>query len=268
MKASIVGHILILLGVLLLTGYIVFAIITFSAKDAEIVCNDLIIDFPLNEKNRLYSKNDILELLDNAEIHPIGESFKDIKTEKIEKKLLGNFLIDHVECFKTPSGKVFISINQRIPKYLIAGNQCLYVDKNRKIMPAILDHPVYIPVVTGHITKSFAEGELFDFVSFLEENVFWNAQIEQIYINKDFTVELVTRVGNAVILLGKLDNFGDKLGKLKLLYTDAFPHIGWDRYEVIDLQYEKQIVCLKSDHKPKSSKEVIIQQTDTIKKEQ
>ena len=267
MKTSIVGHILILLGVLLLSAYIVFAIITFSSNEAEIVCNDLVIDFPLNEKNRLYSKNDILELLDNAQIHPIGESYKDIKTEKIEKKLLGNFLIDRVECFKTPSGKVFLSIHQRIPKYLIAGNQCLYVDNNRKIMPAILDHPVYIPVVSGYITKSLAEGELFDFVSYLEENTFWNAQIEQIYINKDFTVELVPRVGNAVILLGKLDNFRIKLEKLKLLYTDAFPHIGWERYEVIDLQYEKQIVCLKANQKPKSKKEVAIQQTDTIKKE-
>ncbi len=117
MKAPIIGHILISLGVLLITGYLVFAVITFSSNETEIVCNDLVIDFPRNENNRLYSKNDILELLDNAEIHLIGESYKDIKTEKIEKKLLGNFLIDRVECFKMPSGKVFISISQRIPKY-------------------------------------------------------------------------------------------------------------------------------------------------------
>lgn len=267
MKVSKIGLIFILFGIVLLSAYIVFAVISFSGKDNEIVCSDLVISFPLNEKNRLYSKNDIAEMLSNANLHPIGESFKDVQTEKIEKKLSNNILINHAECFKAPSGKVYLSLSQRTPKYLIAGNQCFYVDYNREIMPATLDNSVYIPVVSGYVTKSMAGGELFDFVSYLEENAFWNAQIEQIYVKKDLTVELVPRVGNAVIFMGKLDNFAEKLKKLKLLYTEAFPHIGWERYEKIDLQYENQIVCLKSDQKPKPPKQVFIQQTDTIKKE-
>ncbi len=266
MKASKIGLIFILLGVFLITGYIVFAIITFSGKDNEIVCSDLVISFPFNEKNSLYSKNDITEMLSNAELHPLGESYKDINTEKIEKKLLNNIIINHAECFKSPSGKIYLSLRQRIPKFLIAGNQSFYVDNDRKIIPAILNHTFYIPVVSGYITKSMAEVELYNFVTYLEQNTFWNAQIEQIYIKKDLTVELVPRVGNAIILFGKLDNFPDKLEKLKLLYSEVFPHIGWERYSVIDLQYEKQIICLKSDHKPKPPKEDLIQQKDTIKK--
>ncbi len=267
MKAPKIRHILSILGVILLTSYIVFAIITFSPKDNNIICSDLVINFPGNDKNRLYTKDDISEILSNAGLHPLGESYKDVQTEKIEKKLRSNFLINYAECFKSPSGKVFLTLSQRTPKYLIAGNQSYFVDNNREIMPAILDHAVYVPVVSGYITSSMAEGSLFDFVSYLEENSFWDNQIEQIYVKKDLTVELIPRVGNTIIELGTLENFQKKLEKLKLLYSQAFTQIGWDRYEKIDLQYENQIVCSKSDRKPEPPKQVLIQKTDTIKKE-
>ena len=87
MKTTVIKYIFIFLGVFLLTGYLVFAAITFYPTDNEIVCKDLVITFPFNEKNSLYTKNDISAILDNADLHPIGESYKDINTEKIEKKL-------------------------------------------------------------------------------------------------------------------------------------------------------------------------------------
>lgn len=266
MNKSILKIIFIITGIVILTGYVVFAVLSFYSIDDEIVCKDLIISFPFNEKNKLYSKNDISAILDDANLHPIGESYKDVKTEKIEKKLRSLFLINYAECFKTPSGKVYLMLKQRTPKYIITGAKSYYIDTERKLMPTLLDHTVYLPVVSGYITKSMAEGELFDFVSFLEENSFWNSQIEQIYVNKNLTVELVPRVGNAVIKLGKLENFTQKLEKLKLLYAVAFSQIGWSRYEIIDLQYNNQIVCYKSEQKKLPVKQILIQKTDTITK--
>ncbi|MDO9154655.1 MAG: cell division protein FtsQ [Paludibacter sp.] len=266
MKAPKISHVFISLAIFLLIGYLGYAIISFKDKDHEIICKDLIISFPDNEANRLFSKNDISEILEHADLHPIGESYKDIQTEKIEKKLLEIFEISQTECIKTPSGKVYLTVRQRTPKFLIAGNECFYVDNNRKIMPVTLNQAIYLPVVSGYITKSMAEGILFDFVSFIEENPFWSAQIEQIYVKKNLDVELVPRVGNAVILMGKLDNFRAKLDKLKLLYSNVLNEIGWDRYNIINLQYENQIVCSKSDSKPLQTKEVLIQKNDTINK--
>ena len=37
-----------------------------------------------------------------------------------------------------------------------------------------------------------------------------------------------------------------RLAKLKKLYTEAFNEIGWNRYKLIDLQYEGQVVCTRA----------------------
>jgi len=264
MKVTKVGYIFISLGIILVLGYLVFSVVSFSEDDNNIKCNDLVVCFPENEKCRLVTKNEIIETLNNAELHPIGQSYGQVQTESIEKILLKNPMIKEAQCFKTPSGKIFLTVIERTPKYMIAGYECYYVDENRKLMPVSLNNAVYVPVVSGFVSRSMAKGQLFDFVSFVEKDTFWNAQIEQIYIREDQKVELVPRVGNAVILLGKLDNYSIKLAKLHRLYTEAFNKIGWDRYEKIDLQFENQIICSKPDNHLLQSEKVSTVKNDSI----
>jgi cell division protein FtsQ len=110
--------------------------------------------------------------------------------------------------------------------------------------------------------------QIFDFVNYLEKDTFWNAQIEQIYIREDLIVELIPRVGNAVIILGRFDNFEKKLRNLHQLYTQAFNVIGWNRYDKIDLQFQGQIVCTKTGTKPMIIKRdtVVVNDSLSIKK--
>jgi cell division protein FtsQ len=112
-------------------------------------------------------------------------------------------------------------------------------------MPVSPNYAAYVPVVSGRVTVSMATGQIFDFVTFLELNPFWNAQIEQIFVRDDKKIELIPRVGEAVILLGTLDDYQLKLEKLRKLYIKGFNVIGWNRYKLIDLQYKGQVVCNK-----------------------
>ena len=117
-------------------------------------------------------------------------------------------------------------------------------------MPVSTNYAAYVPVVSGRVTISMASGKLFDFVGFVADDPFWNAQIEQINVRDDLKIELVPRVGDAIIMLGTLDNYASKLEKLKKLYARGFNVIGWNRYRMIDLQYKDQIVCDKMGEQP------------------
>ncbi len=245
MKLSRVAVVFITLGIVLISGYIVFSIVVFTNADEDILCKDFHIYFPENEKLLLVTRKDIQLTLNKAGLHPIGEKYKNLKTDKIEIELLKNKLLKSVECFKTPSGDVYLKVVQRTPQYMIAGAECFYVDTEKEIMPVSLNHALYLPVASGNITKSLAKGDLYDFITFVNNNQFWNSQIEQIYVRPDKTVEIVPRVGDVIIYMGSFDNFRGKLKNLEMLYTHAFTHIGWGRYETIDLQYENQIVCRK-----------------------
>ena len=240
-------YILIAFFTLLVLGYLGFSLWYFSGRNEEVVCHNLEIFLDQSSGKQLITEKEVSFLLEEKGLNPIGKTAKHIQTEVIENELRKNPMIKTAECFKTPSGTVNIKIQQRVPKFRVVGLRSYYIDNDRKPMPISPNYAAYVPVVSGTVTFSMACGPLFDFVTFIEENPFWNAQIEQIFVRDDQKIELVQRVGEAIVLLGTLDNYQKKLEKLKKLYDNGFKVIGWNKYKVIDLQYKDQVVCNKSD---------------------
>ncbi|MEG0454469.1 MAG: cell division protein FtsQ, partial [Bacteroides sp.] len=100
-------------------------------------------------------------------------------------------------------------------------------------------------IATGNVEKSFAMRDLYKFGVFLQNNKFWDAQIEQIHVLPGRDVELVPRVGNHIIYLGKLENTEQKLERLKVFYEKALNQVGWNKYSRISLEFGNQIICTK-----------------------
>lgn len=71
--------------------------------------------------------------------------------------------------------------------------------------------------------------KLINFVEYIEDNEFWNAQVVQINVlpppnaRTQPEIELIPRVGDHVILLGWLDGYERKLDKLLAFYRKAMP---------------------------------------------
>ena len=72
-----------------------------------------------------------------------------------------------------------------------------------------------------------------------------NAQIEQLYVNKEFEIELIPRVGNHRIVVGDATDIKTKLDKLKVFYDKGLNKTGWNEYSVINLKFANQVVCKK-----------------------
>ncbi|MDR1585008.1 MAG: cell division protein FtsQ/DivIB [Prevotellaceae bacterium] len=222
-------------------------VLAFTAGNGkETVCNQLNITMVDSAKIRLISSREIARILAGNNLNPVGKTYKHIETESIENLLRRNPVIKDVECYKTPAGVLQLRVVQRSPKFrVMTEGENYYVDTERFIMPVSTSYAAYIPVVSGQVTKTRAAGDLFDFITFLEKNPFWNAQIEQIYITYDRNIELVPRIGDSLIRLGSLDNYKVKLNKLEKLYAEVFCEIGWNRYKTIDLRYKNQVVCTR-----------------------
>ena len=265
-KISRIALAFIITGIILVVGYVTFAIWSFSSIDRGVVCRNLEINLLDKEKIQLISQSEIAGLLEGKNLNPIGKTYKRIKTESIEKELLRNPMIKSVECYKTPSGIIYLNVQQRIPRFIISGKENFYVDADKKIFPVSLNNAVYVPVVSGRVTKTFVTEHLFDFVDYIANNEFWAAQIEQIYVREDQKIELIPRLGDAVIILGKLDNYAEKLDNLYYLYKKGFNIMGWNHYKVIDLQYKNQIVCKRNTAQPHTTKQIEQQNDSTVVK--
>ena len=112
-------------------------------------------------------------------------------------------------------------------------------------MPIPAGFAAYVPLATGNISEEYAKNQLFDFAQFLQKNKFWDSQIEQIHVNSKLDIELVPRVGNHYIILGKIEDYKENLTKLKLFYDKGLNKVGWNKYSVINLKFKDQVVCTK-----------------------
>jgi len=234
------------IGIIAVLGYVVFAISAFSYKSDKQVCKKVDVLIKDSARLRFITKKEIIFCLEDKNLNPVGLNMQTIQTGKIEKILKKQPRIKNVECYKTPSGIICIEITQREPILRVMNSgRSYYVDREGEIMPVSSNFTAYVPIVTGAVNEAFAKGPLYDFALFLRRNAFWNAQIEQIYVDYDEEIELIPRVGNQVILLGKLDNYEYKLNKLLSLYKNGFNRTGWNCYRQINLKYDNQVVCTK-----------------------
>jgi len=171
-------------------------------------------------------------------------------TKTLERELAKHPLIDQVECYKTPSGKLCIEVTQRTPilRVMSANGENYYLDNKGTVMPPDAKCVAHLrAIVTGNVEKSFAMRDLYKFGVFLQKNSFWNAQIEQIHVLPGRNIELVPRVGDHIIYLGKLDDFERKLKRVKVFYEKGLNKVGWNKYSRISVEFGNQIICTKRE---------------------
>ena len=235
----------IIVGVLLL-GYFFIAGFYFRKDRNNRLCTEVEVVIKDSLEEHFVGERELHEILRKKGIYPVKKKFASINTEEIEKAVLSNEMVANAEVYKTPSGIIKLEIEQKMPILRVMGVKGnYYVDHRGKIMPISLRYVANVPIATGYVEKEFAKSDLYKFALFLQENDFWNDQIEQIYVHPDKEVELIPRVGNHRILLGTFDHFEEKLANLRLFYEQAIPKMGWEKYSIINLKYRNQIVCTK-----------------------
>ena len=60
-------------------------------------------------------------------------------------------------------------------------------------------------------------------------------------------IVLVPRIGNHIIEIGKADNLEKKLAKLEEFYKEGLSKVGWNKYNKINIEFDKQVICTKKD---------------------
>jgi cell division protein FtsQ len=235
--------ILILLG---LAVYLVFAITKLNKPDENQCCQGVDICLSDSTQQGFLSKADIQRMLKKKKLYPEGEKMSYIDSRKIEQTLQRNAFIEKVECFKTPTGRLHINIQRRLPIIRVISDRGgnYYLDANGKIMPHA-DVPAYVTVATGNITPKFAQTALTELANIIHNDPFWDSQIEQIYVESNGDIELTPRVGDQTVQLGEAELMQEKLDRLKIFYAKALSEVGWNKYSDINLKIDKQIICTK-----------------------
>ncbi|MFT3995070.1 MAG: hypothetical protein QM660_12220 [Dysgonomonas sp.] len=240
---------LVIIALCLLGGYLIFAILYFPEKPQNDLCTSFDIEVKNNGKDgeQFIDPKDIVNFVKEKGLNPEGKTIKDINTNTIEEVILTNQLIKKAEAFVTNNGGVRVVIEERKPilRVMTASGENYYIDNEGNKMPLSKRFTAYLPIATGNIKEDFAKKELYNFGVFLYNNDFWNAQIEQIIVLPNNEIKLIPRVGDHQIILGQLEGYEKKLAKLMTFYQKGLNETGWNKYSIINLKYDKQVVCTK-----------------------
>ncbi|MFA6805858.1 MAG: hypothetical protein WCR29_00410 [Bacteroidales bacterium] len=198
----------------------------------------------------------------------VNKERKTVEGKDIEEFLMNKPYVEKAEVYQTLKGVLKIEIKQREPVVRIytQREKQYYIDKEGKIIEINKDESTDVVVASGYIDMNSSIlkkgsidtvnikdkkgmeknlSNLFLIAKRLQNDSILNYQIDQIYLNKNGSFELIPKIGNYVIKIDEGNDLETQLIKLSYLYKDSFTIIGWDNYSVVDLRYRNQVVCTK-----------------------
>lgn len=244
-----IRKILLLFTMLVMIVYLAVAITVLNDKPANQVCRKVELIIKDSIHSGLVSTEEITDLLKRKGLYPVGKKTASVISKVLERELKTHPLIENAECYKTLQGNICLEITQRLSvlRIMSENGENYYIDSKGTIIPAHFNCLAHLAIVTGNAEKSFVRKDLCKFGIFLQKDKFWKAQIEQIHVTPQKEIELIPRVGDHIVFLGKIDNFEEKLAKLKIFYAKALNQVGWNKYSKISLEFNNQIICTKKE---------------------
>jgi cell division protein FtsQ len=252
-------NILFIIPVLYVIVIPVYLAVSFKSKP----CTGIVIDLKDSSDFHFVSKRQLLNLAYGNFSRILGKPVRDISVSEIEGRI--NILreLRVAEVYMTIDGTVHVYADQRDPVMrvmpddggdyfvdedgVVVRRRNLYnprlhiVGGNINISTAMLDG---VSVLDTSIKNSILK-DIYYLVNYINDDNFWSAQIDQIYVDNNDQIDLIPRVGNQYIHLGTTDNFEGKLRNLEAFYDKVLPEVGWNKYSLINLEYKDQIVCKK-----------------------
>lgn len=233
----------------ILALYALTMMVLVPSTAESISCIGTMVNISDSAEYRFVNKTDILKYISAANINPNGLSYKNIDLHNMEKKISEIPFVKDAQCYKSPGGYLCININQRKPILRIkTPTQELYLDSEGGLMNTSTAFSAYVPVLLSEKTlnKTYLKTDIYEFANYVYNDKFFNALVEQIYIDSNGGVEMVPRVGSQIVVLGTTDDYKKKMERLKKLYVSGFSKVGWNKYKKIDLTYDNQAVCTKN----------------------
>jgi len=230
-----------------IAAYLVLAVTAFNRPDDRaVICNHVDIQIEQDVVEGFLTNDKIKDMLTRHRIYPLTQPMYDVNTRNIEEFLESNSFVEQAECYKTPTGRVYIAIKQRIPiLHVMADNdETYYVDSHCSVMPQN-KFTCNSLIATGHISKRYAQQVLAPMVNIVLTDPFWKNQIVQLNVLQDGSVELVPRVGEHIAYLGQPVNIVHKLERLRKFYKLGLSQAGWNKYSRISVEFDNQIICTR-----------------------
>ncbi len=246
--------------------YIIIMPVYLARSTNSKPCGGIVIDISDSSDYHFVTKRQLLNLAYGNSGRIVGKPVKDVSVSEIENRINVLRELKKAEVYMAIDGTVHIYVEQRNPVMrvmpgdggdyfvdedgFVVRRRNLYnprlhiVEGNVNISSAMLNG---VSILDTSIKKSILK-DIYRLVNYINDDKFWSAQIDQIYVDGNDEIDLIPRTGNQLVHLGTADNYEGKLRNLEAFYDKVLPEVGWNKYSLINLEFKDQIVCKKRDN--------------------
>ncbi|CAN5225552.1 cell division protein FtsQ/DivIB [soil metagenome] len=259
-------------------GGVVVLMSFIEVKKAEVLCRDVKVYIPGTQY--FIDRQEVDKILLDGGRSLVGQKMERINIHQLEGKLKANPFIEYAKVYVEMDGSIMVEISQRQPILRLMNHfdQDFYVEQHGLKIPLSTNFTARVLVANGYIDELFANHvdtlhtqlakDLFKTADFIRKDSLWDAQIAQMYVNKDHEIELIPRVGNNRILIGNAEDRDIKFINLITFDKKALQQVGWDTDKVVNVNYINQVVgvknqTIKTDSLSKKSTATDSAKTDT-----
>jgi cell division protein FtsQ len=245
-----VRKVLKLTGFLVLVIFIIGTLAFTSIESKNIMCADIQVVFNKSDVINI-EKEKLIRLVKSVDNKVLSKTLGEINADIIEEEIEKLPAILKADVYKLMvnengayKGTLVVKVKHREPVLrVIASSGSYYLDEFGMKIPVSTNYATNVMVASGSISEGFAVEQLLPFVLYIEDNDFWKAQIQQIYVEEDGDVLLSPLVGDHIIELGDLNNYRWKLHIMSAFYKQVLAKNNWDKYEMVSLKYNNQVVA-------------------------
>lgn len=236
-------------------GTVVLLVSAIRSKDNK-GCTGIEISINGNANNFFLDKKEINNILTaNGARQLTGKHTSTFDLQKMEEVLKKNIWVKNAELFFDNNQVLHVKVEERQPVariYTVNGDS-FYLDDSSDRLPLSENFSARVPVITSfpaeaqqlNKTDSTFLQQVKSVAAYILKDPFWMAQIEQIDITADRQLEMIPKLGDHIIRFGDPDEPERKLHQLYVFYQQVSNRFGWNKYSIIDVQYNNQVVATK-----------------------
>jgi cell division protein FtsQ len=243
--------------------YIIIIPVFLTSSINSKPCGGIDISIEDSSEYNFVTKKQLLDLVAGKTGKILGTPIKDVSVADIESRINVLKELKGAEVYISIDGTMHVNVDQRDPIMRVIPDKGgdFFIDKDGIVVRKRNLYTPRLHIVSGNvnISSDMLNGvsildtsikhsilkDIYQLIIYINDDKFWSAQIDQIFVDSNNEIDLIPRVGNQLIHLGSIENFKGKLRNLEAFYKKVLPEVGWNKYSLINLEYKDQIVCKK-----------------------
>jgi cell division protein FtsQ len=227
-------------------------LVAANRRDAGHVVREVQITILGDGEHFFIDKSDILlQITVAAKTALVGRSLDGLNLARLERSLERGVWIRDAELWIDSRDVLHVKVTEREPvaRIFTTAGASFYIDSSGQRMPLLEKESARVLVVSNYPgavhfnhQDSARAADVKAIANRIWADEFWKEQIAQIDITPSGSFEAVPVVGNHLIRLGDAAHLDAKLARLMTFYKKVLARTGFDRYAVVDVQYDGQVV--------------------------